>query len=50
MNSLSRRISTIAAGAALTMAVAGGVMAGTQSSDEQALALLTHMKMPFRKN
>ena len=38
MNPLSRRIVTIAAGAALTMAVAGGVVAGTQSSDEEALA------------
>ncbi len=38
MNTLSRRITTIAAGAALTMAVAGGVVAGTQSSDEEALA------------
>src|SRR6478752_4458928 len=38
MNPLSRRIVTIAAGAALTMAVAGGVVAGTQSADEEALA------------
>src|SRR5436190_844910 len=38
MNPLSRRIVTIAAATAVTMAVAGGVVAGTQSADEEALA------------
>src|SRR6476469_8876340 len=38
MNPLSRRIVKIGAGAAMTMAGAGGVVAGTQSADEEALA------------
>jgi beta-glucosidase len=38
MNPLSRRIVTVAAAAAVSMAVAGGVVAGTQSADEEALA------------